>query len=396
MQLYRLTEHFLRKANLPIIRRTAETELAVADAVNIEREVANRSSSKLVYVNLCSQELLHWSEGSKLSRAIESDPLPSTESTDRSESTANKPFGDPEIEEALRTAGLLSDSPPNSPHQEAKDINDEGEDYPSKGNGEEGPDNILEMDSHPEDIYGDFEYNLEDEDYIGATALKGSKVAEIGESKMKVVFSTLNNDKSNDALNLEEHVKVGVAEVQKNSPSLHHTNNIKSSTMEGGADKSCLPPESFLDEGGKELSLEECEELYGPEKEPLVHRFPEKATELYGPVHAEGLAKHTFIGTNENCGVDQVVKGGENSPNPQTGENFQKERSNNDTNKHSISSNSVHGKVFGDPFLIMTVPRNSHERFIILVFLIDLKLSAGGSLYQRAHQTIVQEWCDYS
>ncbi|KAL6315706.1 hypothetical protein AAG906_006568 [Vitis piasezkii] len=42
------------------------------------------------------------------------------ESTDGSGLTTNEPSTDPEIEEALRTAGLLSDSPPNSPHQEAK------------------------------------------------------------------------------------------------------------------------------------------------------------------------------------------------------------------------------------------------------------------------------------
>lgn len=360
-QLYRLTEHFLRKANLPVIRRTAETELAVADAVNIEREVANRSNSKLVYVNLCSQELLHRSDGSKSSRAlesdsdcskssraIESDPLPPAESTDRSEPTTNELSTDPEIEEALRTAGLLSDSPPNSPLQEIKDLNDE--DDPSKDNREEGPDNVFEMDSHLElDIYGDFEYDLEDEEYIGATALKASKVQEEGESKMKVVFSTLNSDRSNDVLNLEEHVKVGIAEAPKNSPSSlkHHTDTcIRSSTMEGGTDHSCLPPESFLGEGGKEPSLEECEELYGPDKEPLIQRFPEKATELYGLFHTEALAKNTVPGKNENYGEDQAVKGGENSPNPsQTGENGRKEKSNTDTNKQTDSSSSVHGKV---------------------------------------------------
>ena len=47
------------------------------------------------------------------------------ESTDGSGLTTNEPSTDPEIEEALRTAGLLSDSPPNNPHQEAKGLNDE-------------------------------------------------------------------------------------------------------------------------------------------------------------------------------------------------------------------------------------------------------------------------------
>ena len=54
----------------------------------------------------------------------------------------------------------MSDSSPNSPHQEAKDLNDE--DDLLKEN-REGLDNTFEMDSHLElDIYGDFEYDLEE------------------------------------------------------------------------------------------------------------------------------------------------------------------------------------------------------------------------------------------
>ena len=99
-------------------------------------------------MNLCSQEPFHHSVGSKSSRvresgsdniksrrAIESDPLLLTESTNRSEPTTNELSTDPKIEEALRPAGLLSDSPPNSPHQEAKGLSDE--DDPSKDNREE-------------------------------------------------------------------------------------------------------------------------------------------------------------------------------------------------------------------------------------------------------------------
>ncbi|KAK0605001.1 hypothetical protein LWI29_021785 [Acer saccharum] len=112
-QLYRLTECFLKKANLPVIRRTAETKLAVADAVNIEKEVADRSNSKLVYLNLCSQEILHRSNNKKSIRDTESNTSPSV---DESEQVTDNISSDPEVEEALRKAGLLSDSPPNSPH----------------------------------------------------------------------------------------------------------------------------------------------------------------------------------------------------------------------------------------------------------------------------------------
>ena len=90
---------------------------------------------------------------------------------------------------------------------------------------------------------------------------------------MKVVFSTLKSDPLDDP-NLEEHVKARIAEIPKNSPSLleQHTDviSIRSSTMESGIDNSRPPPETFLGEGGKEPSVEECEELYDPDKEPLI------------------------------------------------------------------------------------------------------------------------------
>ncbi|KAK8924204.1 hypothetical protein KSP39_PZI019089 [Platanthera zijinensis] len=170
-QLYRITEHYLRRANLPVIRRTAETELAVADAVNVEKEIFERSNSKLVYVNLCSQTV------SQLANMQESDEpsIPdsskmdseaghksawtlkkSTESTkmdtetdhmsewadtnisgltlptlEMSNGACEDTNSDPEapeqsiIEKALRMAGLFSDSPPSSPDCATKDSNED-------------------------------------------------------------------------------------------------------------------------------------------------------------------------------------------------------------------------------------------------------------------------------
>ena len=62
--------------------------------------------------------------------------------------------------------------------------------------------------------------------------------------------------------------------------------------MESGTDNSRPPPETFLGEGGNEPSVEECEELYGPNKEPLIQRFLEKTT--------EALAKTINPGKDEN------------------------------------------------------------------------------------------------
>ena len=43
MQLNRLVEHYLKKENLETIRRTAESEFVVADVVNKENEIYERS-----------------------------------------------------------------------------------------------------------------------------------------------------------------------------------------------------------------------------------------------------------------------------------------------------------------------------------------------------------------
>ncbi|KAL6874127.1 hypothetical protein ACP4OV_014209 [Aristida adscensionis] len=44
-----------QETNLDVIRRCADTELAIVDAVNVEKDIYERSNSKSVYVNLCSQ-----------------------------------------------------------------------------------------------------------------------------------------------------------------------------------------------------------------------------------------------------------------------------------------------------------------------------------------------------
>lgn len=157
-QLYRITEHYLRRANVPVIRRTAETELAVADAVNVEKEIFERSNSKLVYVNLCSQtvsQLANMQESAEPSipyssisanEAAESIKM-DIKNHNKSESADTNISGlalrtldmstvvsedtnsDPEAhdwsitEKALRMAGLFSESLPSSPYFITKDSN---------------------------------------------------------------------------------------------------------------------------------------------------------------------------------------------------------------------------------------------------------------------------------
>ncbi|GFS38105.1 hypothetical protein Acr_00g0055710 [Actinidia rufa] len=270
------------------------TELAVADAVNIEKEIANRSNSKVVYANLMSQELLHRSDNIESSKATEPDPSSiSAVPADRSEQAINDLSDGSMVEEALKKAGLLSDSPPDSPYHQMEETNHEN-DLSMTGGEEHEPDNVFEMESHPElDIYGDFEYDLEDEDFIGASALKRTELQE--ESKIKVVFSTVNTNRSNNVIDLADHER----------------NNCWD----------CIHQDPLADEGGEELSLAEQEELYGPDKEPLMKRFPK--SELVKPFDqtANGVvpekieysgsrqtAKASELGS-ESCSENLVVPG---------------------------------------------------------------------------------------
>lgn len=305
-QLYRLTEFFLRKANLPVIRRTAETELAVADAVNIEKEAADRSNSKLVYLNLCSQEISRRSDNKKSTRATESNSsAPPAVPIDELERATDELSNDHSVEEALRNAGLLSDSPPNSPHHPTE-VKSEV-DISSTETREEGPDNVFEMESHPEmDIYGDFEYDLEDEDFIGVNAMKVSNLQPEEVSKVKVVFSTLNSEKLNkdnkDGGGLEKN------DEHKDSTCLlesHSDAVIRSSTTEDGTSKPCVPPESLPCEESDDLSLAECEELYGPDKEPLVDKFPEVSQKPCGLLDGEAQAENKCAGEGSDIGSER-------------------------------------------------------------------------------------------
>ena len=270
-QLYRLLEHFLRKANLSIIRRTAETELAVADAINIEKEVADKSNSKLVYVNLCSQELSRRSDNMNLSRDAETSPPTSGVSSDGEKVTNDSNL---EVNEALKTAGLLSDTPPNSPSKPVEEIKEDAG-FLNKSESD-GPDNVFEMDSQPElDIYGDFDYDLEDDYFVGASALKISKLQQ-EVSKMKVLFSTLNPDASNGSQDICDHEgSAGVGPTMASSGHEFPT-DAGNSTVDGRANDN-QPQNTRVDEVYGELSLAECEELYGPDKEPLIEKYPETA-----------------------------------------------------------------------------------------------------------------------
>ncbi|KAJ3678986.1 hypothetical protein LUZ61_021150 [Rhynchospora tenuis] len=128
-QLYRIAEQFLRRASGPSNCCSAETELAVADAINIEKEICERSNSKLVYLNLVSQSLRQHTNKSTLDTVQNIQNFGKAECVDgdgdgdgdgdmeqANDNDVEKANND-DAEKALRMAGLLSDSPPNSPER---------------------------------------------------------------------------------------------------------------------------------------------------------------------------------------------------------------------------------------------------------------------------------------
>ncbi|CAI9094335.1 OLC1v1030059C1 [Oldenlandia corymbosa var. corymbosa] len=272
-QLYRLAELFLRKANLPVISITAETELAVADAVNIEKEVANRSNSKLVYVNLCSQELSRRSDCVNLSREETAPTSPAPIDQPEEKNDTADTASHLEVDEALKLAGL-SDTPPSSPCQPLEEYEDSGL---LQHNNDDDELNVFEMDAQPElDIYGDFEYNLEDDDLIAANVVKTSNPPEEG-SRMKLLFSTLNLEKSNGSPHISD--LEGSACNKPVALSFGYDCPIETGSSNRESVENANQPQAKLpDEECAELSLAECEELYGPDKEPLVVKYPERAT----------------------------------------------------------------------------------------------------------------------
>ncbi|XP_073129803.1 uncharacterized protein At4g10930 isoform X2 [Henckelia pumila] len=357
-QLYRLAEHFLKKVNPSSIVRTAETELAVADAVNIEKEVADRSNSKLVYVNLCSQELARRSDTTNSDRIKESNLCSTSKGlSDKAADETNCILSDLAVEDALRNAGLMSDSPPSSPTGPVDDIKKEAGSEKSE---DEGPDDVFEVDSHPElDIYGDFEYNLEDDDFIGAG---GPKISEPQpEPKIKMVFSSLNLGKTNGTPDIQVHEGIADFGALKGSSDLLESQNKPSGGSSDGVSDD-YPVTSSLADGNEEPSLADCEELYGPDKEPLIVKYPDSLS----ATHVEQIVKKTLpedgANAQKDCGQaaenhvenSNVVANSNSSPMLEESSSCSRKRENatkkekksdNDTKRQSKSSNPVMHKV---------------------------------------------------
>lgn len=382
-QLYRITEYYLRKANLVVIRRTAETELAVADAVNVEKDIFERSNSKLVYINLCSQVL---SQHAKSQAETITSHLTGHNGCgiDHLEKGAYEESGatvSSEAEEALRMAGL-SDTPPNSPDRVVKKPNEED---PSVNVNAEGPEKILDVDSYPElDTYGELEYDLGDNGYIAHSIMpNASKVYKLQpeheDSGMKAMLSTPKfeeSDKFSDSDTLKPLCPVKeestndnlIVEAQYDSSTLLEYQKAHGAENANVNVRLNAPLMLEPSQGHKEPSLVEYEQLYGPEKEHLVNVTSDVAIgEGSNFMEMDAAAKSTIPQTENNNSKDGVTvfefdienrtenkalldlksSGGENSPTHSSmDENALKEgKSKSSNNKSPDSIPSISKKV---------------------------------------------------
>ncbi|CAN6444747.1 unnamed protein product [Victoria cruziana] len=293
VQLNRLVEHYLKKANLPSIYKCAETELAVADALNVEKQIHGRSKSRIVYLNLCSQAISqHVTVGTK-SREEEAPSDCLVKVMDGSCDEASSSYELDSVKQALRLAGLLSESPPDSPYRPSEDT--DGKSDPTVERGDKVCEDVLNLEPHPEvDIYGDFDYDL-DEDFMGLSNINSSVImsrTQLGvstDSKVKVVLSTVNHVKdtvvteSIDAgtvirLESEKVDKISISEgsldcVPLVKPEANHDDlELAVPCDDEGCSNSLLNRENAdPNEASNDLPVAEYEELYGTVEPEIIY-----------------------------------------------------------------------------------------------------------------------------
>ncbi|KAH0451012.1 hypothetical protein IEQ34_021704 [Dendrobium chrysotoxum] len=308
VQLYRITEHYLRRANLPVIRRTAETELAVADAVNVEKDIFERSNSKLVYVNLCSlavSQLVNKpvspeenvsnspkaalmisnevAEGTKSDTEADNKPessernvsnstLPTSEVSNEAlgeRSFSPKVGGWSNVEEALKMAGLFSDSPPSSPYG-ATNISNEDEstqENVNEGINYDAQSNVL----HSMDTEGD----------VSMTQNPGKAVAAY--------------DCINVAVKLPLDLSKSLEEQKESEPG----NSQADHRMEN------VLPRNMPERGVFDEPLEECE---GDNKDHPMGQISDEAVKVLNKPLVIGEDPNPISGLKENCILNDATR----------------------------------------------------------------------------------------
>ncbi|CAM6078942.1 unnamed protein product [Sphagnum tenellum] len=174
LQLNRILEQYLQKANLASLQGGFRCKSVIAAAVAKELEIFENSNSRGVYTNLCVRALAQ-KDQVKLQVTIPSPPRPGVND---------------DVTEALRATGLISDSPPQSPCASTSGPSDTIPVMPQVDQLE--PDNVLELATQSsEDLVADFGADCESM-YIRESSLTQSQSEErqSAQSEVKVVGKT--------------------------------------------------------------------------------------------------------------------------------------------------------------------------------------------------------------
>ncbi|MCO5597044.1 hypothetical protein L7F22_051118 [Adiantum nelumboides] len=120
VQLDRFIEHHLQQGPIEVVSDNPECQAALATAINKEKEIYDRSNSKGVYVNLCVQALaslpkLATSSAEEASPVRAAKFLPFLPAETFVEAAGTSTIDDVAVLIAWKAAGLISDSPPESP-----------------------------------------------------------------------------------------------------------------------------------------------------------------------------------------------------------------------------------------------------------------------------------------
>ncbi|XP_074580177.1 uncharacterized protein At4g10930 isoform X2 [Curcuma longa] len=289
-QLYRLAEHYLRRTNLSVIRRTADVELAVADAINVEKDISERSKSKMVYMNLCAQILSQCtrleSDAATFDQMVNKDcsvdqgvQNPENGTKQDTEETISKitPVGFTDVEELLRVAGLC-DSPPSSPVRIIKDHNNDV----GPNSEHQKVENVLPVVIHPQCTHEDSKLKLDDEVYSAssscANSSKGSE-SENGNVTIKSIvspseepFKRSNCDSSKSKSSAEMLFVNNQENMVVEAPSSNCLNLLQQENACGKGNVLVKVDSSttiFQQEKLNELSSPKPNKLHEPKKEPL-------------------------------------------------------------------------------------------------------------------------------
>ncbi|RZC70856.1 hypothetical protein C5167_034029 [Papaver somniferum] len=155
--------------------------------------------------------------------------------------------------------------------------------------------------------------------------------------KMKVVFSTLNTEKIDDSLNSKDQKRT----VTDEKPPDSKERNMENSMLELATNTSCPSLEQLQGELDGELSFAEYEELYGPDEEPLVEKFPkiESMEQNKSIISCGDIVNHTISKGSEHQGESSAEKMVEESFPAEVGSS-----EGNHSPNHSLMSKSVRTK----------------------------------------------------